>query len=128
MDTPFKFLPHIVQQPNAQHINSFIITVFFLFACLFVATLTYDTLRFGEFEDFPETSEPVWILGKEYNALTGGTLSVVCSSYHFSVTKIRPASVCFYFILFFECRERRDSVRRHVTAVVHVQKKLPAHR
>ncbi|XP_013883470.1 cysteine protease ATG4B isoform X1 [Austrofundulus limnaeus] len=34
------------------------------------ATLTYDTLRFGEFEDFPETSEPVWILGKEYNALT----------------------------------------------------------
>lgn len=36
------------------------------------ATLTYDTLRFGEFEDFPETSEPVWILGKEYNALKGG--------------------------------------------------------
>lgn len=36
------------------------------------ATLTYDTLRFGEFEDFPETSEPVWVLGKEYNALTGG--------------------------------------------------------
>lgn len=34
--------------------------------------MTYDTLRFGEFEDFPETSEPVWILGKEYNALTGG--------------------------------------------------------
>lgn len=41
----------------------------------FPATLTYDTLRFGEFEDFPETSEPVWILGKEYNALTGGTLA-----------------------------------------------------
>uniref|UniRef100_A0A668AEG3 Cysteine protease n=1 Tax=Myripristis murdjan TaxID=586833 RepID=A0A668AEG3_9TELE len=36
----------------------------------FPATLTYDTLRFGEFEDFPETSEPVWILGKEFNALT----------------------------------------------------------
>lgn len=35
------------------------------------ATLTYDTLRFGEFEDFPETSDPVWILGREYNALTG---------------------------------------------------------
>ncbi|XP_071022003.1 cysteine protease ATG4B-like isoform X4 [Oncorhynchus clarkii lewisi] len=34
------------------------------------ATLTYDTLGFGEFEDFPETSEPVWILGKEFNALT----------------------------------------------------------
>ncbi|MCJ8729657.1 hypothetical protein PDJAM_G00109060 [Pangasius djambal] len=34
------------------------------------ATLTYDTLRFGEFEDFPETSEPVWILGKQSNALT----------------------------------------------------------
>ena len=38
------------------------------------ATLTYDTLRFGEFEDFPETSDPVWILGKEYNALTGRTV------------------------------------------------------
>lgn len=38
------------------------------------ATLTYDTLRFGEFEDFPETSEPVWILGKEYNALIGRTV------------------------------------------------------
>lgn len=35
------------------------------------ATLTYDTLRFGEFEDFPETTEPVWILGNEYSALTG---------------------------------------------------------
>uniref|UniRef100_A0A3P8TZY3 Cysteine protease n=1 Tax=Amphiprion percula TaxID=161767 RepID=A0A3P8TZY3_AMPPE len=23
-----------------------------------------------KFEDFPETSEPVWILGKQYNALT----------------------------------------------------------
>ncbi|XP_006005315.1 cysteine protease ATG4B [Latimeria chalumnae] len=34
------------------------------------ATLTYDTLRFGEFEDFPETADPVWILGKEYSALT----------------------------------------------------------
>lgn len=41
------------------------------------ATLTYDTLRFGEFEDFPETSEPVWILGKEYSALTGGTMKRV---------------------------------------------------
>ncbi|XP_006637839.1 cysteine protease ATG4B [Lepisosteus oculatus] len=34
------------------------------------ATLTYDTLRFGEFEDFPETEEPVWILGREFSALT----------------------------------------------------------
>nr|XP_055069842.1 cysteine protease ATG4B isoform X1 [Misgurnus anguillicaudatus] len=34
------------------------------------ATLTYDTLRFGEIEDFPETSEPVWILGKQFSALT----------------------------------------------------------
>ena len=42
----------------------------------FAATLTYDTLRFGEFEDFPDTSEPVWILGKEYNALTGRTLGL----------------------------------------------------
>uniref|UniRef100_A0AAR2JTN1 Cysteine protease n=1 Tax=Pygocentrus nattereri TaxID=42514 RepID=A0AAR2JTN1_PYGNA len=35
--------------------------------CFFTATLTYDTLRFGEFEDFPETPEPVWILGKQFN-------------------------------------------------------------
>ncbi|XP_016424173.1 cysteine protease ATG4B-like [Sinocyclocheilus rhinocerous] len=34
------------------------------------ATLTYDSLRFGEIEDFPETSEPVWILGKQFSALT----------------------------------------------------------
>ncbi|XP_066565228.1 cysteine protease ATG4B isoform X3 [Amia ocellicauda] len=34
------------------------------------ATLTYDTLRFGEFEDFPETAEPVWILGREFSALS----------------------------------------------------------
>lgn len=46
-------------------------------APLFAATLTYYTLRFGEFEDFPETSEPVWILGKQYNALTGRTAMTV---------------------------------------------------
>ncbi|RXN04632.1 cysteine protease ATG4B isoform X1 [Labeo rohita] len=34
------------------------------------ATLTYDSLRFGEIEDFPETSEPVWILGQQFSALT----------------------------------------------------------
>ncbi|XP_072331035.1 cysteine protease ATG4B isoform X2 [Scyliorhinus torazame] len=34
------------------------------------STLTYDTLRFGDFEDFPETTEPVWILGTKYSALT----------------------------------------------------------
>ncbi|KAA0713089.1 Cysteine protease ATG4B [Triplophysa tibetana] len=34
------------------------------------ATLTYDSLRFGEIEDFPETIEPVWILGKQFSALT----------------------------------------------------------
>ncbi|XP_005165980.1 cysteine protease ATG4B isoform X1 [Danio rerio] len=34
------------------------------------ATLTYDSLRFGEIEDFPETSDPVWILGKQFSALT----------------------------------------------------------
>lgn len=36
-----------------------------------IATLTYDTLRFAEFEDFPETSEPVWILGRKYSIFTG---------------------------------------------------------
>ncbi|MGH0154334.1 UNVERIFIED_CONTAM: hypothetical protein FKN15_027171 [Acipenser sinensis] len=34
------------------------------------ATLTYDTLRFAEFEEFPQTEEPVWILGRESSALT----------------------------------------------------------
>ncbi|XP_078521803.1 cysteine protease ATG4B isoform X1 [Lissotriton helveticus] len=34
------------------------------------ATLTYDTLRFADIEDFPETADPVWILGKNYSALT----------------------------------------------------------
>uniref|UniRef100_A0A8C2H750 Cysteine protease n=1 Tax=Cyprinus carpio TaxID=7962 RepID=A0A8C2H750_CYPCA len=34
------------------------------------STLTYDSLRYGEIEDFPETSEPVWILGKQFSALT----------------------------------------------------------
>ncbi|XP_063771907.1 cysteine protease ATG4B isoform X4 [Pseudophryne corroboree] len=37
------------------------------------STLTYDTLRFADAPDFPETAEPVWILGKKYSALTGGT-------------------------------------------------------
>ncbi|NXE67220.1 ATG4B protease, partial [Calcarius ornatus] len=36
---------------------------------LFPATLTYDTLRF-EYEDFPETKEPVWILGRKYSVFT----------------------------------------------------------
>lgn len=40
------------------------------------ATLTYDTLRFAEFEDFPETSEPVWILGRKYSVFTGIAMSV----------------------------------------------------
>uniref|UniRef100_A0A803YSJ8 Uncharacterized protein n=1 Tax=Meleagris gallopavo TaxID=9103 RepID=A0A803YSJ8_MELGA len=34
------------------------------------STLTYDTLRF-EYEDFPETKEPVWILGRKYSVFTG---------------------------------------------------------
>ena len=50
-------------QPISQHADTWLL--------MFSATLTYDTLRFGEFEDFPETSEPVWILGKQFNALTG---------------------------------------------------------
>ncbi|XP_045079520.1 cysteine protease ATG4B isoform X2 [Coregonus clupeaformis] len=56
------------------------------------ATLTYDTLRFGEFEDFPETSEPVWILGKEFNALTerDDILSDVTSRLWFTYRKNFP--------------------------------------
>lgn len=43
------------------------------------ATLTYDTLRFAEFEDFPETSEPVWILGRKYSIFTGiGCVGELC--------------------------------------------------
>uniref|UniRef100_A0AAQ5ZZR8 Cysteine protease n=1 Tax=Amphiprion ocellaris TaxID=80972 RepID=A0AAQ5ZZR8_AMPOC len=58
----------------------------------FAATLTYDTLRFGEFEDFPETSEPVWILGKQYNALTekDDILSDVTSRLWFTYRKNFP--------------------------------------
>uniref|UniRef100_A0A669CBE9 Cysteine protease n=1 Tax=Oreochromis niloticus TaxID=8128 RepID=A0A669CBE9_ORENI len=58
----------------------------------FAATLTYDTLRFVEFEDFPETSEPVWILGKEYNALTekDEILSDVTSRLWFTYRKNFP--------------------------------------
>nr|XP_023997744.1 cysteine protease ATG4B-like [Salvelinus alpinus] len=56
------------------------------------ATLTYDTLGFGEFDDFPETSEPVWILGKEFNALTEkeDILSHVTSRLWFTYRKNFP--------------------------------------
>ncbi|KAL4608347.1 cysteine protease ATG4B isoform X1 [Arapaima gigas] len=56
------------------------------------ATLTYDTLRFGEFEEFPETTEPVWILGKEFSALTGKDeiLSDVSSRLWFTYRKNFP--------------------------------------
>lgn len=57
---------HPICFPECFHININILCI-----ALQTATLTYDTLRFGEFEDFPETSEPVWILGKQSNALTG---------------------------------------------------------
>uniref|UniRef100_A0A3P9H719 Cysteine protease n=1 Tax=Oryzias latipes TaxID=8090 RepID=A0A3P9H719_ORYLA len=55
-------------------------------------TLTYDTLRFGEFEDFPDTPEPVWILGKEYSALTEREqlLSDVASRLWFTYRKNFP--------------------------------------
>uniref|UniRef100_A0A673ZEK6 Cysteine protease n=1 Tax=Salmo trutta TaxID=8032 RepID=A0A673ZEK6_SALTR len=57
-----------------------------------VSTLTYDTLGFGEFDDFPETSEPVWILGKEFNALTEkeDILSHVTSRLWFTYRKNFP--------------------------------------
>ncbi|XP_028650649.1 cysteine protease ATG4B [Erpetoichthys calabaricus] len=56
------------------------------------ATLTYDTLRFGEFEDFPETEEPVWILGQEYSAITerDEILSDVSSRLWFTYRKNFP--------------------------------------
>ncbi|ELV12252.1 Cysteine protease ATG4B, partial [Tupaia chinensis] len=57
------------------------------------ATLTYDTLRFAEFEDFPETSEPVWILGRKYSVLTEKEeiLSDVASRLWFTYRKNFPA-------------------------------------
>lgn len=61
------------------------------------ATLTYDTLRFGEFEDFPETSDPVWILGSEYNALTGRTFTEKKTVFQFQRIKLASptlSSVC----------------------------------
>nr|AAS78582.1 Aut2B1 [Bos taurus] len=57
------------------------------------ATLTYDTLRFAEFEDFPETSEPVWILGRKYSVLTekDEILADVASRLWFTYRKNFPA-------------------------------------
>ncbi|XP_039084475.1 cysteine protease ATG4B isoform X2 [Hyaena hyaena] len=57
------------------------------------ATLTYDTLRFAEFEDFPETSEPVWILGRKYSISTekDEILSDVASRLWFTYRKNFPA-------------------------------------
>ncbi|XP_023599973.1 cysteine protease ATG4B isoform X9 [Myotis lucifugus] len=58
-----------------------------------IATLTYDTLRFAEFEDFPETSEPVWILGRKYSVFTekDEILSDVASRLWFTYRKNFPA-------------------------------------
>ncbi|KAG8508275.1 Cysteine protease ATG4B, partial [Galemys pyrenaicus] len=57
------------------------------------ATLTYDTLRFAEFEDFPETAEPVWILGRKYSVFTekDEILSDVASRLWFTYRKNFPA-------------------------------------
>ncbi|XP_063093023.1 cysteine protease ATG4B isoform X2 [Cavia porcellus] len=57
------------------------------------ATLTYDTLRFAEFEDFPETSEPVWILGRKYSIFTekDDILSDVASRLWFTYRRNFPA-------------------------------------
>ncbi|TKC45538.1 hypothetical protein EI555_019775, partial [Monodon monoceros] len=57
------------------------------------ATLTYDTLRFAEFEDFPETSEPLWILGRKYSIFTekDEILADVASRLWFTYRKNFPA-------------------------------------
>uniref|UniRef100_A0A674N455 Cysteine protease n=1 Tax=Takifugu rubripes TaxID=31033 RepID=A0A674N455_TAKRU len=64
----------------------------FVILSFLTSTLTYDTLRFGEFEDFPETTEPVWILGNEYSALTEKEeiLSDVTSRLWFTYRKSFP--------------------------------------
>ncbi|XP_028339394.1 cysteine protease ATG4B isoform X1 [Physeter macrocephalus] len=58
-----------------------------------IATLTYDTLRFAEFEDFPETSEPLWILGRKYSIFTekDEILADVASRLWFTYRKNFPA-------------------------------------
>lgn len=38
--------------------------------CMFEAYLTHESVNF-EPDDIPQTSEPVWILGKKYNATQG---------------------------------------------------------
>ena len=86
------------------------------------ATLTYDTLRFGEFEDFPETSEPVWILGKEFNALTGG--SVLSNPYllHNDLSLYCLTTTCsslngIMSLCFCSCsRSERDDILADVTS------------
>ncbi|XP_073216525.1 cysteine protease ATG4B isoform X5 [Lepidochelys kempii] len=56
------------------------------------ATLTYDTLRF-EYEDFPETKDPVWILGRTYSVFTEKEeiLLDVTSRFWFTYRKNFPA-------------------------------------
>ncbi|XP_048719527.1 cysteine protease ATG4B isoform X4 [Caretta caretta] len=62
------------------------------YAAACVATLTYDTLRF-EYEDFPETKDPVWILGRTYSVFTEKEeiLLDVTSRFWFTYRKNFPA-------------------------------------
>ncbi|KAM4694596.1 cysteine protease ATG4B isoform 1-T1 [Discoglossus pictus] len=57
------------------------------------ATLTYDTLRFADTPDFPETAEPVWVLGRKYSALTekDQLLSDITSRLWFTYRRNFPA-------------------------------------
>ncbi|MEE6508855.1 hypothetical protein FKM82_023290 [Ascaphus truei] len=57
------------------------------------ATLTYDTLRFADTPDFPETAEPVWVLGRKYCVLTEKVelLSDVTSRLWFTYRRNFPA-------------------------------------
>jgi len=42
----------------------------------FIQSMTYET-GILEYEDFPKTESPVWILGKTYSTLYGMYMSVV---------------------------------------------------
>lgn len=95
---------------------------------LSIATLTYDTLRFAEFEDFPETSEPVWILGRKYSIFTGngrvGAQDVLLRAS--PGRDVGPACLRLRVCVF--SRKGRDLVRCGVQTLVHVPEELPGHR
>ena len=48
---------------------------FFFIAASFITAMTYEAGML-EYEDFPPTESPVWILGKQYSVLYGQLLEL----------------------------------------------------